>query len=157
MPIAHRIVKRRHASGAFDGEGARLIGGRWNTPGTPIVYASEHLSLAVLEIFVHLRKPRALDAYVRTAVTIDEEDVEVLDDAVLPKDWRNFPAPSVLQTLGDGWVRGRSSLALSVPSAVLPSERNLLLNPLHPRATSWTLERPAPLGLDPGVFGRSLR
>src|SRR3990172_341094 len=94
---AWRIVKARHAPNAFDGEGARLEGGRWNSPGTPLVYASESAALATLELLVHLRRRSILSAYVLIACTFDEALVERLDSKRLPPNWRSYPAPPELQ------------------------------------------------------------
>ncbi len=64
MVTAWRIVKSRVSTAAFDGEGARLFGGRWNSPGVPAVYASESRALALLEVLVGLGDTTQLDAYV---------------------------------------------------------------------------------------------
>ena len=74
---AWRIVKAKHAATAFDGEGARLFGGRWNSPGTRMIYTSATLSLAALESLVHLSPP-VLFKYVAIPVEFDESLIETL-------------------------------------------------------------------------------
>jgi RES domain-containing protein len=151
---AWRIVKARHAANAFDGEGARLEGGRWNSPGTPLVYASESAALATLELLVHLRRRSILSAYVLIACTFDEALVERLDSKRLPPSWRSYPAPPELQLIGDEWVKAGRSAVLSVPSAVIESELNYLLNPRHRDFAAVRVGDPHPFGFDERLSGR---
>jgi RES domain-containing protein len=132
VPItAWRIVKARYAANAFDGEGARLEGGRWNSPGIPVVYTSESAALAALEMLVHLGRGAILGAYVLIACMFDEELVSRLDPKRLAKNWRSYPAPRELQVIGNEWVKSGSSAVLQVPSVVVASDSNYLLNPRH--------------------------
>jgi RES domain-containing protein len=125
---AWRIVKGRHAANAFD---ARLEGGRWNSPGTPLVYTSASAALAALEMLVHLGRRSILGAYLLIACTFEERLVERLDTKRLPPNWRSYPAPPELQMIGDEWARAATSTVLQVPSAVIETESNYLLNPRH--------------------------
>jgi len=125
---AWRIVKAKHSSTAFDGEGARLFGGRWNSPGSPVVYTAASTALAALEMLVHLGKATVLPAYVLVGCTFDDSLVARVEDSRLPPNWRSYPAPPELQSLGDEWVRLGTFAVLEVPSAVIPSESNYLLN-----------------------------
>ena len=132
MPIVSwRIVKARLAREAFDGEGARVAGGRWNSPGTPVVYTSESASLAALEMLVHFGRDAMPPGYVLISCEFDESRVMRLDRRRLPRDWRSYPAPSELQAIGDDWVRVGKSAVLEVPSAVIDLDSNYLLNPRH--------------------------
>jgi RES domain-containing protein len=149
MPRAFRLVKRRHARHAFDGEGARLYGGRWNPPGIALVYASQSLSLAALELLVHLDASAILTSYAACGVEFADALVEDLDARRLPRGWRSSPPPSALQALGAAWARERRSAVLRVPSAVVPREDNFLLNPAHPYFRRVTLHAPEPFDLDP--------
>ena len=72
MPASWRIIKARYAKSAFDGEGARQFGGRWNSPGVPIIYTSSSMSLAALEMLVHLGRSRSLSSYVVFSCRFDE-------------------------------------------------------------------------------------
>jgi len=126
-----RLCKRRHA--ALDGEGARLAGGRWNSRGTAVVYASETLSLAALELLAHCDPALLPDDLVAIPIEIPEGlPARRIDAAGLPRAWRLSPAPESLAQLGDAWAKGLGSAVLSVPSALVPGERNFLLNPAHP-------------------------
>lgn len=149
MPDVWRIVTTRRVRGAFDGEGARLYGGRWNSPGTRMVYTAEHASLAVLELLVHLHDVRQVARYSLLRARVPDRWVEVLDPARLPAGWRAHPAPAALQEIGDEWAASRRSLALRVPSAVVPDEGNYLLNPAHREFRRVAIGPPQAFALDP--------
>jgi RES domain-containing protein len=153
MPTGWRIVKSKLAPQAFDGEGARLHGGRWNSRGTPMVYTSESIALALLEVLVHIQDSRFLPSYSLCAVRFEEDHLERLDRRLLPGNWRSFPPPAKVQTLGDRWARRRSSLALEVPSAIVERESNFLLNPAHPDFPSLAIEPAVPFDLDLRLLG----
>ena len=132
--VVWRLTRPAHAPG-LDGEGARLAGGRWNSPGQAAVYCSGTLSLAVLESFVHL--PHALRGAPRLpemrAVELELPDAEI-EEVSLDAEARVFDVASC-RALGDRWLDRASTLSLSVPSAIVPRERNLVINPLHPLAS----------------------
>ncbi|WP_304526791.1 RES family NAD+ phosphorylase [Halomonas sp. I5-271120] len=128
----YRLVKRKWLKTAFDGEGARLYGGRWNSKGKACVYLASTESLAMLEVMVHLEDNQLLKEYALLEVTFPEELLMQLPEDLLPADWRTEPAPPSTAEIGDDWLEEQSSLALAVPSVVAPRETNFLLNPEHP-------------------------
>ena len=144
-----RLCRRKHAAHAFDGEGARLNGGRWNPPGLAVVYTSATLSLAALEMLVHVDADDAPEDLVAIPVDIPS-DVAVRRVQIdkLPADWRSLPAPLSLQDLGSAWVRALQTAVLSVPSAVVPQERNFVLNPAHPKFDGLVIGDPEPFSFD---------
>jgi len=146
---AWRITKRKHTKTAFNGTGARNCGGRWNNPGTAVVYTAETQSLAVLEMLVHLDGPELLQRYVLIGVQIDESLVHDLHRPTLPRNWQADPPPAGLRKFGDEWVIAGSSVALRVPSALVPAENNLLLNPTHPDFQKLVIEQPTTFSFDP--------
>jgi RES domain-containing protein len=148
MPTAWRITKSSRSATAFDGEGARLYGGRWNSPGTALVYTAQSQSLAALELLVHLQASEILASYSSIAVTFADKLIEVLDSAVLPRQWRRFPGPVALQEIGDRWVAASRSVVLQVPSAVVPAEALFLLNPGHADFASVKIGSPTPFEFD---------
>jgi RES domain-containing protein len=148
MVAAWRITKRKHAKSAFTGEGARLFGGRWNTPGTALIYTADSQALAVLEMLVHLDSPELLKKYVLFPVEIDERCILALDPASLPKNWRAEPAPTRLQKMGDAWLDSSTSAVLRVPSSLVPGESSLLLNPGHPDFRKLAIGAPVPFQFD---------
>ena len=126
-----RITKQKHARSAFHGEGARIFGGRWNSPGTAMVYTAQSQSLAVLEMLVHLDSPELLNRYVLFEVSIDASYMEDLDLTTLPRNWKADPAPARVRAIGDDWIAGGASAVLRVPSTLVPGESNFLLNLRH--------------------------
>ena len=148
MPTAWRIVKTRFAAKAFDGEGARLNGGRWNSVGVRMVYTAGSISLAALELVVHLENTDVLSSYSLCAVHYDDVVVTRLDLSRLPRNWAINPAPLELFAIGDDWIAGQSSVLLEVPSAIVESENNYLINPDHPDFKSLTIDPPRPFTLD---------
>jgi len=128
---AVRIVKAKHAANAFSGDGARRFGGRWNLPGMAMVYTAGSASLAILEMLVHFKSDELLKKYVLFDVTFDEALVNRVDPAILPKTWRRSPASASVQRIGSAWVEGGASAVLRVPSTIVSSEWNYLLNPAH--------------------------
>jgi RES domain-containing protein len=147
-----RITTTRHADHAYDGEGARLWGGRWNHPGVPVVYCSLALSLAALEYFVQL-KLEMVPSLVAVAADLPTGlATKTLEVGSLPADWRSYPAPERLQELGTGWIRSGRSAALLVPSSVIPREWNVLLNPVHPDFPKIKLHEAEPFSFDPRMW-----
>ena len=125
----YRIVKEKHRHQAFDGEGAKLFGGRWNSRGRACVYVAGSQSLAVLEILVHLSAGQPLGQY--RMFRLELPVAETLKATRLPDDWRAEPAPASTAAFGDQWLRQGASLALALPSTIIPDEFNYLINPDH--------------------------
>jgi RES domain-containing protein len=148
MPTGWRIVKTKYATQAFDGEGARLYGGRWNSPGVRMVYTSESLALAALEMLTHLGKSDLLASYSHCAAHFDDSLITSLDRSLLPANWRSYPAPPELQVLGDAWAAAATSAVLEVPSVLIETESNYLINPLHPDFGSVTIDSAEPFTFD---------
>lgn len=139
---------------AYDGEGARRVGGRWNSKGTRVLYMSENRALAVLEILVHLSASLP-DRYVLGAAGIpDNVAVEVLDESGLPANWPTLDPREQEPTrrIGDEWVAQQRSVVLFVPSVIL-GERNYVLNPAHPDFQRIAFAEPVPFRFDMRLFG----
>lgn len=132
MIKAWRITKTKHAATAFTGGGAKAYGGRWNSAGTAVVYTAGSTSLAILELLVHLQAQELMRRYAIFEVSFDEALMTSVNPATLPKSWRRFPSPASVQQLGDDWVAEATSAVLRLPSVIVPSEWNYLLNPAHP-------------------------
>lgn len=147
-----RLVPAAHAKTAFDGEGAKLYGGRWSSKGVPLVYASEHRSLAVLELRVHIDTTPMLRPYKLIGFSFEENLLRVLSVGSLPKDWRREPSPPSVQHLGDQWVADADSPILAVPSAIVPADLNLLINPRHPDFSKFQLAPPIDFSFDLRLF-----
>lgn len=127
----YRLVKERFADTALDGSGAKVYRGRWNRKGHATLYTSDSIALAALELLVHLHRSDVLNRYRLITLELPADEILLLDDAGLPADWRKDPAPVSTAAIGTAWLTGGQSLALSVPSVLIPQQRNLLLNPGH--------------------------
>lgn len=146
--LCWRLVKERHAETAFDGEGARLYGGRWNSPGRRVVYTSDSLALAALETLVHLDAALPLPRFLAFSLQLAREDIE---QARLPATYAvEGPLPTLTETrhLGDQWIEAGRHLAFLVPSAIVPQEFNVLINPLHPRFSHLSITPPVAFAID---------
>lgn len=142
-----RITTARFAATAFSGEGARLFGGRWNPKGYPVIYTAQSRALALLEMLVQDDPLRA--RYVLIPVRIPAAiGVSEIDLAGLPPDWRALSTRDHLQAVGRDWLEQGASAVLGVPSAVLPAERNYLINPNHPDFARIVVGAAEPLETD---------
>jgi RES domain-containing protein len=142
-----RTCSRKHRR--FDGEGARRYGGRWNHTGTSVVYTSGSLSLAVLELFVHVDIDTIPGDLVAIQVDIpDNLTIETVKIESLPRDWRRYPGPESLKDIGTAWASKASTAILAVPSAVIPEEQNYLLNPAHRDFKRLRLRKPVGFSFD---------
>ncbi len=149
MPSFFRIVQSHWAGSAMSGEGARRYGGRWNPPGIPAVYLAESRALAALEILVHApREAVALDWSV-IGVTVPDGMIETLMTGKLPRDWRMLPSSAGARRFGADWLSGKTSPAIRLPSAVVPEECTLLINPAHPDFRFLGISAPAAFHFDP--------
>ncbi|MGI9139871.1 MAG: RES family NAD+ phosphorylase [Gemmatimonadaceae bacterium] len=147
--IVYRIAKALHSD--LSGEGARQIGGRWNSVGIPMVYTSHTLSLAALEKLVHLSPEDMPDDFESYDILIPDAIFHAgkrLSSSALPSDWSLTPAPNSCAALGDSWQIAGVSAVLQVPSAIIPAEFNYLINPRHPDARQITIKRSLPFSFD---------
>ncbi len=131
MITAWRITGKKFAATAFSGEGAKIYGGRWNPPGKEMIYMAQSLSLAILELIVHLDEYKDIQYYVAIPVDFDEKQVISLSKSALAKTWSSLPISDRTRRIGETWLEKRQSLVLEVPSSVVPLESNFLINPRH--------------------------
>jgi RES domain-containing protein len=138
----------RLASGNYPpltGKGARLVGGRWNSPGRPLIYTSESLALCLAECLVHVTG-RLPSNYVAFKISFPDGEAEELNLKTLKAGWERDLAQT--RAFGDRWLKEARSLAMIVPSLVLPESRNILLNPQHPNAARMRLVSQQPFTFD---------
>lgn len=151
MKRAWRIIRKKRLSNAFTGEGARLGGGRWNHVGTPVIYVSETLSLAAIELFVHFTRKDiklskslvAIHADIPDSLKIAEVSIKDLDSG-----WRKSPPSNSTKDIGTEWAQNKTFPILRVPSAVIPDEYNLVLNPVHAEFKKIKIGKPQPFTFD---------
>ena len=147
----YRICRAAHRT--LDGEGARLWGGRWNSLGLPVVYASTSLALAALEYLVHVSvEDVPADLVALTIELPDAAESETVNVAELPAGWERTPEPQVCKDVGDAWLDAGRTMALRVPAAPVPEEANVLLNPRHPAAGDVRVVAERPFFFDPRLL-----
>lgn len=133
----------------LSGEGAYQYGGRWNSPRNRMLYASSRRSLAMLEILVHWQQPDPPPNYV-VVVLFVPDDLVSQNVIHLPYDWRMDQQWS--KNAGDQWLQENHTLLLRVPSVVVPTEYNYLINPLHVDAEAIKIINIEPFGFDKRLF-----
>lgn len=149
--VCFRIGDPNGAHPIYDGEGARLFPGRWNTATSPIIYTSEHYSTAMLEKLVHANAVLpANQHYIRITIP-NGVSYEVFQSASHPG-W-DARDETLCKTFGEAWYVGRRSALLLVPSIPARLERNILINPVHPNAAAITHELPEPVWWDERLYG----
>lgn len=149
MITAWRIAKARYQDDAFSGDGGLRSAGRWHLQGQRVVYSASSLALAALEVFVHLNRAHAGIRWVMFEIGIpDGVAVEVLAATDLPRGWRSEPPAASTMRVGTDWLRAGRSPVLRVPSAIIPAESNLLLNPLHADFRKLRLGKARPFEFD---------
>ncbi len=153
MIRVYRIVRQPYSNTPLDGEGSYRFGGRWSSPGTRVAYAAGHLSLAMIEYFVHIEvSDPPKDLVVVAADIPDDVSRVVLTAQALPSNWRQVPAPPGLALIGDSFAAERKSAILVLPSALVPSESNWLVNPLHPEFAEIQVHPAEPFHYDSRFF-----
>ena len=141
-----RLTRVPHAVRPLSGEGAARVGSRWNSVGVRIAYTSTTRALALLELFVHVtRDTLPADPIL---VPVDVPDGSILEAGRIPKNWNDLPYSPSARQFGDRWVEAGNTLALLVPSVIVPKEHNLLINPAHPGFSEITVRRAEPFAFD---------
>ncbi|ERM80474.1 hypothetical protein P872_21610 [Rhodonellum psychrophilum GCM71 = DSM 17998] len=129
--LVYRIAGSKYAHD-LSGMGAALFGGRWNKKGIPVLYTSESQALSLLETVVNT-PPMLVPQMELLILKIPDDSIEEIKGDALPKNWFKYPAPTILAEMGSKWAIQKSTLALKVPSSIIPSSFNYLLNCWHPR------------------------
>ena len=131
--IIYRLANGDHIKD-LSGTGSKLFGGRWNSVGLNAIYTTENISLAILEVLVHIKKYKRPSDYHLLAINIpDSIKPVIISTEKLKKNWKDDPAYS--QFMGDEFLKAKQSLVLKVPSVIVEQENNFILNPAHTDAT----------------------
>jgi RES domain-containing protein len=149
---AWRIVQARWAERAFDGEGARLYGGRWNPEGYPVVYLADTRALAALETLVHAEGALDKVSYVRYPVTFPQQLLEVAKISERLDAMTSLMVSPRTQALGKDWLERAERPVLAVRSAIIPEEVNYLLNPQHAKFNQIKIGDAEPFAFDPRLI-----
>jgi RES domain-containing protein len=126
----YRIGDPHGAYPVFDATGSIRFPGRWNTPSSPMIYASEHYSTAMLEKLVHGSGSLPPGQHFIEITIADGTSYEMFDTAAVP-DWY-LESCAASKPFGEAWQQEARSLILIVPSVVARIENNILINPDHP-------------------------
>ena len=137
------MIVYRLSSGIYrkdlSGTGAKLYGGRWNSAGLRALYTTEHISLAVLEILVHIKNYGLPPDYHLITIEIpDTAGIVTIDQGKLKQNWKDDIAYG--QFIGDEFLHAGQSLVLKVPSAIIEQENNFMINAAHPDATKIKIQ-----------------
>lgn len=128
--IVYRITDKKHASD-LSGTGVTMYGGRWNKKGTPVLYTGESKEIALLETIVHTPPMLIPDLDILT-LKIPDNSITEIKISQLPRNWINYPAPTILSEIAENWVQQGKTIALKVPSCIIHSAHNYILNCRHP-------------------------
>jgi RES domain-containing protein len=150
---AWRLTRAEYGATAFSGIGSALRAGRWHLIGRPLVYAATSPSLALLETMANVDRQGLMESrYVVLRVRVPGELVEQLDADALPADWQAWPHAVSTQRVGTRWFEERRSVVLVVPSAVVPHDTNVLLNPQNPEWSRVAVGDPEPFPVDLRIY-----
>lgn len=150
----YRLTRAPHAD--LSGDGARLYGGRWNSAGTPAVYAAASRALAALEYLVHLDVEDAPDDLVLLTIAVPDglPETVVAPEALAAEatGWAAVADHPACRHAGDAWLAAGATLALRVPAAPVPEEQNVVLNPRHPAMRDVRVVARRPFAYDPRLL-----
>jgi RES domain-containing protein len=135
----------------LSGLGASLNGGRWNSEGVYALYTASTASLALLETLAHL-KVLPQSGFCIACIEIPEKMILSFDEQRLPSDWNIFPAPVALQGIGDVFLKEQKYLGLQLPSALLPEDKVILLNPKHSMFKEVKILYSRPMDIDKRLY-----
>jgi RES domain-containing protein len=126
--IVYRLASPNYAND-ISGEGASLYGGRWNSVGIKALYASQNISLCILEILVRTEKKINPPGYQLVTIELPEANMTTIDISRLKPGWKQHI--EYTQWIGEEFLKEDKSLVMRVPSAIVEKENNFLVNPLH--------------------------
>jgi RES domain-containing protein len=145
-----RIADRRHP--VWSGTGAMLVGGRFNSPGRPVIYGALNFAGAMLEVLVHARIGKVPKHHVWVEAQVPEDvPIERVTAEDLPAGW-HAPDAQAAWRFGDQWIEEGRSAILVVPSVVARAECNAVVNPAHPDAARLVVSAPQPVVWDQRLF-----
>ncbi|MDQ3683608.1 MAG: RES family NAD+ phosphorylase [Bacteroidota bacterium] len=114
----------------LNGEGAKLHGGRWNKIGVPCLYTSESKALCVLEYAANVSLDEIPSSLSITVYELPDKSWKEIDPDQLPENWQEVPIPEENKIFGTELLQNLNVLAIRLPSVIIPSENNFILNPL---------------------------
>lgn len=128
--LVYRITGKKYA-GDLTGTGAAMFGGRWSKKGTSVLYTGENKEIALLETIVHT-PPMLVPKLDILILEIPDNSITTIKISQLPKNWKVYPAPTILSEIGEDWIAKGKTIALKVPSCIIHSAHICILNCRHP-------------------------
>jgi len=153
--IVYRISKGKYKDD-LSGTGAQQYGGRWNNKGVKMLYTASSIALAMSEVAVHVPYGILPKDYFVISIIIPDSSIKSLDVPLLEAthlNWQQIPYSYETQVIGDNFINEGTSLALKVPSAVVPGDYNLILNPNHTDYHKVKVVEVKPFSFDKRIFG----
>ncbi|OEE63012.1 hypothetical protein A1OK_20735 [Enterovibrio norvegicus FF-454] len=119
----------------LSGMGGMFGSGRWHHKGQPILYTAGSRSLSALERFVHESPVQMPNLVMMTIYIPDDLAIQRASEQELPTGWDAVPDADVSRNYGTDWRRDGNTGVMQLPSAIIASEYNFLINPVHPDST----------------------
>jgi RES domain-containing protein len=127
--LVYRIADEKFVRD-LTGTGAAMYGGRWNKKGTPVIYAGESIEIALLETIVHT-PPMLVPHLEILTIEIPDHSITKITSKELPPNWGDYPAPTILSEIAEKWIKAGETIALQVPSCIIHTAHNYILNCRH--------------------------
>lgn len=149
--IIYRLVNSQYKDD-ISGYGSFLYGGRWNPKGMNALYGAEHISLAVLEIMVNYNSAmyKVRPRYHLIELELPDQSIVKIRENSLKRKWTEDMEYS--QFMGEQFLQQKTHLTLIMPSAVIPEENNIMVNPQHPDFNQVKIRNTRPYGFDSRLF-----
>lgn len=147
--ILFRFTGMKYAN-LLDGEGSRIYGGRWNSPGLPVIYTSTSISLSLLELLIYQSSYEELQTNYLLRIEVADAHFNHSREITVKPGWQYDPGYT--RFIGDSYLQEKSSLLLRVPSAIIPEETNVLINPLHKDFRKVSIREANPFAFDSRLF-----
>ena len=148
--LVYRLTNKKYASD-ISGTGAAITGGRWNKKGRSVLCTSESIPLSLLEIVVNI-PPIFQPDLMLFMLEIPESAIIEIPMASLPENWFQYPAPGILAEIGEEYYTLKNALILKVPSSVVPSSFNYILNCQHHGFSEIKIVSQRPFIFDPRLY-----
>jgi RES domain-containing protein len=151
--LVYRLCNPKY-SNDLSGTGSAIAGGRWNKKGRAVVYTSESAALALLEVVVNI-PPMFQPNLNLLTIEIPENLIAEIKKESLFSNWFKYPAPTMLAEIGEGFYKDKSILGIKVPSSVVSSNFNIILNPNSSEFSRVTIKSSEPFIFDPRLYRKS--
>ena len=151
--ILWRLANKDKVKSSLTGIGSKSTGGRWNHPGTPVVYCSESIALCLLELQTRVDLDLLPDNYMKIKLSLpDSSSIKEFPHKNQLSKYLNPFHTQLSRDYGTKWAEDKETLILKVPSAVVPEQFNYILNPMHPEMNKVKIAESTKLYIDPRIL-----